>query len=383
MYLSPSPAGGFVIEMSTYNSIKQMALYQFRSMFRNKTAVFFCLVMPLLFVAVFGLMYRDTGVSRSDIGWIDHDGGVAASTLRAVVAHTDQYILVADSEGALRQKLAKGQLKAVVILPQGLSDGLMGKAGPGTVTILFDASSQASSQAVAGLQQLAGVADMAMRGTTPSLVVKAQELPEAASVNVFDFLLPGQLVSMLLSAGLTTVAMSLSNQRQTGTLRHMFSTPLSVGVWMAARVSANLLMAALQTAVLYGVAGAMFNVHMPANIGATLVVLVLCALVTVGMGLVVGVLIPGPDAAMPVAMILFMGSLFLGGSMMPLETGPAILQQIAHFVPTYYMTHALRLVMMQGKSLGEVGPDIAILTGCAAAGLSLAAWRMRRQFITA
>ncbi|MDB4897371.1 MAG: hypothetical protein JWN15_3633, partial [Firmicutes bacterium] len=27
-------------EMSTYNSIKQMALYQFRSMFRNKTAVF-------------------------------------------------------------------------------------------------------------------------------------------------------------------------------------------------------------------------------------------------------------------------------------------------------------------------------------------------------
>jgi ABC-2 type transport system permease protein len=372
-----------VIDMRTYNSIKQMALYQFRSMFRNKTAVFFCLVMPLLFLGVFGLMYRDTGVSRSDVGWIDRDGGTAGRTLREVVAHTDQYTLVADNEAALRQKLAKGQLKAVVILPQGLSDGLTGKAGPGTVTILFDASSQASSRAVASLQQLAGVADMAMRGTTPSLVVRAQELPEAASLNVFDFLLPGQLVSMLLSAGLISVAMSLSSQRQTGTLRHMFSTPLSVGVWMAARVAANLLMAALQSAVLYGVAGAMFNVHMPANIGATLVVLGLCALATVGMGLVVGVLIPGPDAAMPVAMILFMGSLFLGGSMMPLETGPAILQQVAHFVPSYYMTHALRLVMMQGKSLGEVGPDIAILTGCAAAGLGLAAWRMRRQFITA
>ena len=52
-------------------------------------------------------------------------------------------------------------------------------------------------------------------------------------------------------------------------------------------------------------------------------------------------------------MPIFMVLLFLGNAMMPLENPPAFISAIMPFAPSYYMTEALRAVMMHGKGLGS------------------------------
>jgi ABC-2 type transport system permease protein len=199
--------------------------------------------------------------------------------------------------------------------------------------------------------------------------------------NVFDFLMPGQIAYMLLSSGLVSVSIALAQQRQSGTLRHLFSTPLSVGVWLSARVLANLMMAMIQVVVLYGVAVAVFKLTLPVNLFGTAVVLVISAMSTLGMGLVVGALSKSVDAAFPIAMILYMTLSFLGNAMMPLDQLSPMLQNLTKFVPSFYMAHSLKLVMMQGKGLGDAAFDLSILIGVAAVTMGLAMWQIRKQLI--
>lgn len=154
-------------------------------------------------------------------------------------------------------------------------------------------------------------------------------------------------------------------------------------MWVTTRVLANLALAVVQFAVLFAAGWVLFDVHLPENMGATWVMFVLSALAIGGMGLVVGMLPRTPDAAMPLVMILQMGMALLGEAMMPLAGAPEIVLTIAKFMPTTHMTHGLRQVMMLGKGLGDVVPEILILSGVAVVSFTIAIWQMRKQFVSA
>lgn len=198
---------------------------------------------------------------------------------------------------------------------------------------------------------------------------------------VFDYLLPGQMAVMLLSAGMFTVAVTVAGQRQSGALRHLFSTPVSVGAWTLSRMAANLCMALIQAVLLFLFAGLVFDVAPPQNVGGTLVVLVLSMLASLGLGLVIGMLVKGENSAVAVTMPFFMMLLFLGNSTMPLENPPAFIAAIMPLAPSYYMTEALRAVMMHGSALSAAARELAVLVAFAAASLGFALWRMRRQYV--
>lgn len=198
---------------------------------------------------------------------------------------------------------------------------------------------------------------------------------------VFDYLMPGQMAVMLMAAGMFTVAVAVAGQRQSGALRHLFSTPLSVGAWTVSRVIANLVMALVQAILLFLFAGLVFDVAPPQNVAGTLVVLVLSTLTSLGMGLIIGMFVQGENGAVAVTMPLFMILLFLGNAMMPLENPPAFIAAVMPFAPSYHMTESLRAVMMQGKTLSSAASEVAVLAIYSTLLLTVAIWRMRRQYV--
>lgn len=370
--------------MRTYRTLLTMTLYQFRSLFRNKVALFFNIMLPLAMLAVFGAIYAPKdGPTTYTIGFVDKDNGPVSQQLRQAIDAAGTFDLRTGDEADLRSQLEKGKIRTLVILPEGLSAQAANGPAPGMITLLYEQTSTAAGPAIASLQAIIGRMGMSMNGNRPVLVPDAQPITTAASFTVFEYMLPGQIAYALLSAGLMTVALGMATQRQNGSMRHLFSTPLSVGAWTASRLIANIFAALLQSVVLYGSAMAMFHVHLPANLFGTLVLLVLGALMTVGLGMAVGSLTRGSDQAFPLAMSSYMIMAFLGGAMMPLENAPAVVTNLSKAIPVTYLTHSLKLVMMQGKSLGDVGLDLVVLAGTALVLILVAMWRMRRQFISA
>lgn len=359
-------------------SFLEMTQFQLRSMMRNKVAFFFNLVMPLIFVAFIGMITAPKEPSIPNVGLVNLDQGPEAEKLAFHLAAQSAFPVQIGSEAELTERLTDGKLDALIILNLGLSAKVAAGQGPAEVTILYE-EENANAQTAVGMAR--GVLNA--YGANPLVLANATPLPGKPTVNVMDYVMPGALLQMLLSAGLLTVAIWLANQRQTGAMRHLFSTPLSISAWVSSRVVANLLMAILQAVLVFAVAVALFDVSGPANLVGSIIFLFLSALATLGIGLVVGVFAPSADAAFPIGMMLYMGLVFLGGAMMPLQAGPPILLKLAKWIPSYYITEGLRAVMRGGESLGAIWPHLLIVGGVALVTISLATWRIRKQFVEA
>lgn len=214
--------------------------------------------------------------------------------------------------------------------------------------------------------------------------VPNSDTPAAAdgtTINTFDYLIPGQLTVMLLSAGFITIGISMAAQRESGVLRHLFSTPLSLGGWAGARIAANLAMAVVQCIILFVFARLVFNVGAPANMAGTAVVIIVSTIASLSMGMLVGTLAKGEEAAVAITMPLVMALFFLGNAAMPLENPPPFIAAVMPYIPTYHMTNAMRAVIRHGSGVGSILSELAILGGLAAFFLGISLWRLRRQYV--
>lgn len=197
----------------------------------------------------------------------------------------------------------------------------------------------------------------------------------------FDHLVPGQMSVMLLSAGLVTIGIAMASQRESGVLRHLFSTPLSVVGWTMARVIANLAMAVVQCVILFSFARLLFGVGMPTNLPGTAVIVLISTLASLSMGMLVGTLAQGEGGALAITMPAFMVMLFLGNAAMPLENPPALIAAIMPYIPTYHMTNGMRAVMMEGAGVSSAATELGLLSAMAALLFAFALWRLRRQYV--
>ncbi|MBP2017477.1 ABC-2 type transport system permease protein [Symbiobacterium terraclitae] len=370
--------------MRRANQVRQVLMLNFRQLMRNRTAFFFNLIMPVLMLLYFGAANGGTHittVATVAVGLVDQDGGPVARLIETGLRESGHFRVEVGDEAELIRRLDAGKVRAVLVLPPGLSERVAAGTGPSELTLHWDPTSSASVAARGGLQYL--VQSLETFGREPLFTVRDRRLDSTERLGFFDFTMPGLLVYMVLNAGIMSVGPTISFQRRAGTLRHMFSTPLTLSSWLLGTVGSIQLMAVLQWFVLWGAGIAMFNVHMPANLPGTLLILLLSSTAGIGIGLAIAAFVRNGEAAMPVSIIVSMGLSFLGGAMLPLDQAPEIVQAIMRVMPSFYMTHALQQVTMKGQSLATALPDLGVLAGTAALSLSLAAWRLRRTVAAA
>lgn len=367
--------------MQALKGLRQMTLFFFRGLVRNKIAFFFNLVMPVIFLVIFGMMNLDSKGSVTKVGLLDRDHGPASQLATMALQHSGLYELVSDEEAALYKKLETGSVRAIVVLPEGLSEQVNVSRVPGNVVIWWDPSSTGSQAARSSLENQLRSLEIGERMNRRMLTVGLVELEAVQRLSVMDFMMPGMLIYMLLNAGVVSVAISVASQRQSGAMRHMFSTPLMMQTWLGGRVLANVVLSVVQLALIWVVGITAFKVHPPANPGGSVVILLLSAVAGLAIGMAIGVMVKHADIAMPIALVVSMVLTFLGNAMVPLDQGPQILLTIMKFMPSYYMTHALQQVMMKGQPLTTVVLDLGVLATTSLVFLSLAGWRLRKMFV--
>lgn len=216
-----------------------------------------------------------------------------------------------------------------------------------------------------------------------TLVIPQDRPVGTNGIKVVEYLMPGLMTYMLLSSGLMTVSISLAHHRESGTHRHLLSTPLPLPLWVTARVFASLFVTGLQLIVLYAAAMAVYDVSLPRNVPGMLALAVLGTVASVGLGVLVGSMSRKMESALGVSMVLYMGLAALGGAMMPLDQAPAALQNIARFTPSFYIVDGMRQVAVLGQGLGTTRIHLAVLAGVGIVCLGAGVWQLRRQAIAA
>ena len=340
--------------------IRTFAAASARMLVRDRTAFFFTLAFPLIFMVLFGLIFGGDSTSRP--------------TLKVV--GSGPLVTALEASGTVDVEHEADRDAAVKVVEDGDAAGALivdGRKG----TLFFAASDPVRSGQIQGIVR--GVADsasLAAAGATPLVAITARPV-EDDDLGYVSYLVPGLLAMAIAQSAVFGVAFSVVAYRQKGMFRRLALTPLTTSELFTARIVMHLGIALVQTVVLLGVGMLFFDVDIAGNALALLPLVIAGALGFLGLGFIVGGVARSEDAAAAICNVVTLPMVFLAGVFFPLDGAPAWLQRIQDVLPLTFLAEGLRDVAVRGASLSDVMPQLAALLGFAAitAAISLRYFR--------
>lgn len=346
--------------MAGFRSLSRAMLLGF---VRDRTALFFTVVFPLMFLVLFGGLFKDSGVSKVDVLQV---GAVPVLDSLPADARTE-LDKVMDVEH--RDDLAAA-LKAV-------RDGDVAAAVEqqgDKVVVHYSAADQVRSGTVRSIfNSLVDGANIAQSGLPPKFSLDTEAV-EDDSLETIQFVTPGLLGWAVATGATFGAALTLVTWREKRLLRRLRLAPVSPGAVVAARVGISIVIAFAQTAIFIGVASLpYFGLRLTTYWWMVIPLIAAGTLAFLSIGLLAGAWAKTQEAASAIVNIVVLPMAFLSGSFFPLDNAPAWLRAISEVFPLKHLNNAMLDVMVRGRTPDVVLPEIGILLGFAVVLTVLAA----------
>jgi ABC-2 type transport system permease protein len=350
-----------------------------KSFTRDRSALFWTLAFPLIFVVLFGSIFSG-GQGRRDIGWADLDASPASTQLRAIFAAAPNVALTDGSETDLRAKMRTGGLSAIVVVPKGYADAVAAaRSADATKLVVYtDPTQQAQAAGVLQLVQgvLAGV-NQSISGQPPVVSFEAHTI-QTQNLSFISYLVPSILGMALMQLGVFS-SIRLVADREKLILKRLNATPLRRWQLVGSNVLMRLVIAVVQTVIIVTVGVRLYGVQLSGNLLLLGALVVLGSLAFIALGYVIASFAPTEDAANGMTSVVQFPLMFLSGTFFPIDAMPDYLKTVARVMPLTYLSDALRQVMVDGTPFAPLWVCFAALAGFLAVCLAISARFFRWQ----
>ena len=180
-------------------------------------------------------------------------------------------------------------------------------------------------------------------------------------IRAIDYMFPGIIVMALMVNGIIVTATVFVEERGKGIYRRLFLTPLKRQTIIGAQIIHRYIVTLLQTILLLAVGVFGFKVNIIGNYFFFWLILTFGSLCFLSIGFALATLIRSTRSATPICLIIFFMMLFIGGIFFPLNIMPDFLAVIAKVLPSTHLNDALRMVVIEGASLGSVWLELLIV----------------------
>jgi ABC-2 type transport system permease protein len=343
-----------------------------RAYARDRTALFFGFLFPLLFMVLFGVL-NFGGSVRVDLAVVDEAKNEQSASFIATLRRIETLRVTTGEREAEVARLSAGDRDLVLVIP---SDFRIAPARPGSsvpTLTLYESSAQPETGAVgrAILSSVVNELSFAVTQTAPVISLKREEVT-GRNLKYVDFLTPGIVGMTIMQLGISSVAFAFVADRQRGVIRRVMATPIPRRSYMAAHVLQRLIVAVVQVLILLAVAVFAFKVTVVGGLGSLLIVAVLGAVVFLNLGFAVTGLLATENQAAVATQIVTLPQMFLSGVFFSRDAVPAFLRPIADYLPLTFLNDALRAIATTGATLGDVGGEILGLLAWAVVSFVLA-----------
>ncbi|MEV6977995.1 ABC transporter permease [Kitasatospora sp. NPDC093806] len=351
--------------VSAFVSLSRVMLVAF---LRDKSAVFFVLLFPLMFLLLFGTLLKGASSPHAKVEQVgavrllDSVQGEARAGLEHVLTITR-----GEDEAATLEKVRKGDLDAMI------------KEGPdGTVVVRYSAADQVRAGTVQGIvNSVVQQANQVASGKAPAYTLESSRV-EDESLKPIQFLTPGLLGWAVAMGAVFSAAMTLVGWRQKKVLRRLRLAPVSPGAIVASRVAVSVLTALVQTAIFLVVATMPFFGLKLTGDWWLIVPLVVCATIAfMSIGLLAGSIAKTEEAANGLSQIIVLPMSFLSGSFFPTDDMPGWLKAISEALPLKHLVSAAQSVLSRGGGVMDALPTMGGLLLFSAV-LTAISWRLFR-----
>lgn len=338
--------------------LKSLTIASIKMYFRNVSAVFFTLFIPIMLVVIFGLLSGGDGKGSIKIDLKNYSDTQIARSYVDAVKKIDLFKVSEVDEGKAREDLGKGKIDLEVVIPKDF--GQIGAAGvqPSEIKTYFNQAKPANGQTASLiLGQVANSFNNKIVNA-PSVITLKSEGVKTNNLGYIDFLLPGIMAMSIMQVGIFSVAFGFISYKTSGALRRLQATPTSPGNFLVAQSITRLIVGFLQVGLLLALGIGLFHMHLVGNVFTLLVVATLGTLMFLAFGFAVAGWAKDENQAAPVANLVTFPMLFLSGTFFPRDNFPDYLRTITDYLPLTFVADAMRVISNEGASLWMVRGDI-------------------------
>jgi ABC-2 type transport system permease protein len=355
--------------------------YALRAALRNRSGVFFSLVFPIIFIAIFGAISNGSSAAKLGVANSFNTSSPVYAAIQAVTKEKDSPLtLQSGSEADLESQLSKGKIDAVLEPgPSGLAIVNGHQVPSQEVFLATSPSSLSNGEAIEGI--LAGVINqinLRLAGVTTPPISLATKNVSGHATNYIDYVLPGQIGFSLIGVATFGVAFPFLTLRKTLVLKRIFATGVKPLSFIISQGISRSVQAVFQVAILVGFGVKFFHFDLAHGATTFIEMLVLGffgVIAFLGFGLLFSN-IAKDEQTLPTVLNLFqLPQILLAGVFFSTDILPSWLQKIGNNLPLAYLNTAMRNIANNGDGFGsrDVWPYL----------LGLLAWSALAYFFAA
>ncbi len=359
---------------------------EFRQIVRDARTLLTLLFVPAFFLLLYG--YALTfDIRHVALGVDDRDHTPESRSIIAAFVNSGYFDLVAMvDEAATTELMNRNQVRAVVVIPNGLGRSLLTNQSV-PVQVLLNGDNANTATTVMGyaltiLQSESATYQPRSEGGSPAPLLSAEPRvwynPQLRSTL---FLVPGLIAYIAMITAVVSTALSVVAEKERGTMEQVRMAPLDAASFVVGKSVPYFVISLISAFGIILVAMVLFELPMRGSWLTLLLALSLFLIGALALGLFISTVAESQQVAFQLAMLVsFLPTLMLSGFIFPIASMPAFLQGVTYAVPARYFLIALRGIVLKGAGIQTFWIELVALAVYAAAMLMLASVRLRRQW---
>lgn len=345
-------------------ALRAFVVKELRHILRDRQTLAILLLLPLAQVVLFGFVLR-TDVNDVRIVFVDPAPDYATVAVRSRFAGTGRFDVIGTfaTTSKLESLFHSDDADIALVFDAGfgrhLADGT-----PARILLITDASSpntgstiQAYASAVISQYQEEIGAERGVR-IVPQMRMRYN--PTLESVNLF---VPGLVALVLTMVSSLMTAISLSREKERGTMEILLVSPLRPWHIIVGKVLPYLILAFANVITALLAAWLIFHVPFRGSVLLLLAASVLYSMVGLALGVFIAARTSSQRAAMLGALLgTMMPNALLSGMIFPISSLPGWLQLVTNIIPARWFIVIARGIMLKGVGIVQLWQELLILT---------------------
>ena len=387
------------VEMRTLYDLWNIARKDLLEFVRDRTRLITFIIMPIFMLVMVGFIFpNQASIKNINIGVSNQDGAVGEDLVKVITNlevtkgtkafKVKTYNNVDEIKSALKDQKVNGG----IYIPNDL-DKKLATANQAEVTIVEDQSNpQVSAITTATLKKV--IESFGQGISAQKIGIMLEKTPGGSNkntitsilnpikttmaglfpgeTNYFEFVAPGIMSMVVLTAVLTGLGASVSRERETGTLDGILIAPISRLSIILGKAMAQAIRGLFQGIIVLLLSIIFFGVTINGSIFLVLIILLLGIFSFVGLGILVSASAAEQETATQLLFMFQFPMMFLSGVFFPIQQMPTAMQYISKIIPLTYAIEAMRKVMILGGGLSAVKNDIFVLLAFGTVTLAIA-----------
>jgi ABC-2 type transport system permease protein len=339
---------------------------EFLQMRRDRLTLGMVVVVPLMQLFMFGFAIN---LNPKDLpaAIVINDPGPFARSIVAALQNSTYFDIIAQTNDPreARQLLQRGKVVFVVEIPPNFSRDIVRGTRPDLLIEADATDPAAGSFALAAFNTLAAsalrddlVGPLAVRAQGPPPFNTVSHLLYNPESNTQYNIVPGLLAIILTMTMVLMTCLALTRERERGTYENLIAMPATPLEIMLGKITPNIAVGAVQSAIILLLARFMFHVPMSGSLGLLGAALAIYVVANLAVGYVFSTVAQNQLQAMQMTTFFLLPAILLSGFAFPFMGMPVWAQWIGEMLPATHFLRIIRGILLKDNGLPEIWPDI-------------------------